>query len=129
MNGEYRGQRVDNGKWVYGYYYKSPRGTYILKGLYEPKDILTPAEVHPSSIGQRVGRKDKNGVEAYSKDIVKFPDHSYLAEIEYYPEFAGFLFNSRDPETFQNPDALMYWEDDFEIISNTTDNSDLLDTN
>ena len=24
MNGEYRGKRVDNGEWVYGYYFKTP---------------------------------------------------------------------------------------------------------
>ncbi len=71
MNGEYRGQRVDNGKWVYGYYYKSPRGTYILKGLYEPKDILTPAEVHPSSVNQWTGELDINKEKIFNHGWVK----------------------------------------------------------
>lgn len=78
---------------------------------------------------QFTGRKDKNGKEAYGGDIVKFPNHEYLAEVKYCPEFAAFLFDSHNDETRNNPDAQMLWSDAFEIIGNIHENPELLEAN
>ncbi len=91
---------------------------YIEHSYWEAKDII---------LLEYIGKKDHNGREVCERDIAKFPEHDYLAEIKYYPEHAAFLFDSHDPETRNNPDAYMLWSDDFEIIGNTTEHPELMD--
>ena len=125
---KFRGQRVDNGEWVIGYYGKRCIDTIDnLITTIQAIDSLFDIKVHPETVGQYTGLKDKNGKEACEGDIVKFREHDYLAEIKYYPEHAAFLFDSHDPETRNNPDAYMLWSDDFEIIGNTTEHPELMD--
>ena len=69
---KFRGKRVDNNKWVYGYFWEDSisEKTFLLTGLYVSKSfselpILEQIEVIPESIGQFTRLKDKNGVEIY----------------------------------------------------------------
>ena len=62
---KFRGKRVDNGEWVYGYYWKDTisEKTFILTGLYENKKyselpIIEQIEVDPKTVGQYTGLKD-----------------------------------------------------------------------
>ncbi len=124
MNHEilFRGKRVDNGKWIEGYYV--PLGDkyhYILTGKLTITNNFPEFEhfiVIPETRGQYTGLTDKNGVKIFEGDIVKHEETTY--EVKYATKQARFLavlsngvFN---PAVFQN----------CEVVGNAYDNPELL---
>ena len=79
---KFRGKRKDNNEWVYGYYVKvmDREGEEIdlicsidtsyprISGKWYLEDTT---EVIPETVGQQIGRQDKNKKEIYKGDIVK----------------------------------------------------------
>jgi len=90
MEIKFRGQRVDNKEWVYGYYFKTPLtdeatnskpedGWFFLSGR-ERHCIAQGScvyEIIPETVGQCTDLKDKNDKKIYESDIVKFYTFNY----------------------------------------------------
>lgn len=129
MNREikFRGKRIDNGEWVYGYLADED---YI-------NDInsidLSSIEVDRGTIGQFTGLFDKNGKEIYEGDIISV-NGKYPKLVKYIDDYACFcLANITDlNKKWISPWQQVFpsWWNDFKreirVIGNIYDNPDLI---
>ena len=125
----FRGKRMDNGDWVYGYYVHigpvSCQRTYIIP---EYASALYVNEVDPSTVGQYTGLKDKNGKRIFEGDIAKVlqgkdKDIAYVGF-----ENGAFMLYPKTGNIYERT-LWEYWYNDWdvEVIGNITDNPELLE--
>lgn len=145
----YRGKRVDNGEWVYGYYYKIPAPPVCFKEdkkvvqdkhfiiLEHPNYVpgwgmprkMVQVEVDPETVGQFTSTPDKNGKKIFEGDICGCFCNTQVFIVEYCKDRCGYFFDDCiksggcDPAT----ECLGNLRDTIEVIGNIYDNPDLLE--
>ena len=123
----YRGIRVDNGKWVYGFYVREY--SHVIKEL---PSIATP-QIHivlPETVGQFTGLTDKNDKKIFEGDIVSFAerriggeDASIVEQVKF--EEGGFCTNRYFLNNWMRSGNTKL--DGIEVIGNIHDNPELLE--
>lgn len=130
----FRGKRVDNGEWVYGYFWSNDVGNSFIRVTKENDEIvLKDYEVSPETVGGYTGLTDKNGKKIFEGDIVRYQPElwreSLQSVVEYcadklnYPAFD--LKNNGYDEG--NELQFAYEEGGCEVIGTIYDNPELLE--
>lgn len=149
----FRGKRIDNGEWVYGYYC-GPVGIDASNEICDINDLTgSRLDVDPDTVGQYTGLTDKKGRKIFEGDVIRhaercdyncweeslehpeaYDDEEYDPDFRYsvvkwfgeneYPAF------DIDPSDFEcNGLSGLLADDDFvfEIIGNIHDNPDMVE--
>jgi len=75
----YRGKRIDNDEWIYGYYVRIDNDHYIYftksvcieKETNSYENELDHVSVYPETVGQQIGMNDNAGTEVYEGDEIQ----------------------------------------------------------
>lgn len=125
---KFRGKRIDNGEWVYGFYMKqyhsAKYGKRIDAIFYSDEYHTHRIPIIPETVGQCTGLLDKNKIEIYEGDVVK----------NYYwnhPRIENVVFNDKgywEPFIDWESGTNNPWNDyeNLEVIDNVYENPELL---
>jgi uncharacterized phage protein (TIGR01671 family) len=128
----FRGKRIDNGKWAYGYYYSNDIGNhFIIETRGDDGSVcFIHNEVDENTVCQYTGRSDKNEKKIFENDIVRQAAdvdndgailyfHYKIIWDEKYARFKGVNLNSNEEFLFEDLE-------DIEVIGNIFNNPELL---
>lgn len=130
----FRGKRVNNGEWIYGWYCMYSFGQWPLKDAIVQLEkahngCFEPIEVENTTVGQYTGLKDKNGKRIFECDIIKFD----IPKGEW-GDIAVIIFESGEFRYKPITNAKKAWncrlckeEKTLEVIGNIHENPELLE--
>lgn len=142
----FRGKRIDNGKWAYGYYFYDSfySKAYITAGRYcmTPRErkpnqrLINAFEVDQKTIGQYTGLTDKNGIKIFEGDIIRVKsfdwDYEYTTKVYCYSHTLCVDIYRAYNQTYDYTSigfANYIWDEEncvVEVIGNIYDNPELL---
>lgn len=125
---KFRGKRLDNDEWVYGYYVEDG---FINICSHNEDDFLQYNIVDPDTVGQFTGLLDRNGKEIYEGDILQWTENGHKSNpmevvVKYgafgylYYGFHSLVGNTNFTFYLKGTDSR------FEIIGNIHDNPELM---
>lgn len=128
----FRGKRVDNGEWVYGYYAHLPSAAGAADIIYvpasDPDDSNHTVFVDPKTVGQYTGLTDNNGVKIFEGDIIRHYNDLYdknifgIGVICWDNDKPRFYRTSQSDEIYT-----ISFSCDYEVIGNIYDNPELIE--
>ena len=132
---KFRGKRLDNGKWIIGYYLEMELCDGCGRCSYIKADGYEPIKVDPNTIGQYTGLKDKKWTMIFEGDILLLSDgksHSEDVVVEH--GLYGWTFYNPQTATFYSDGSHTYLAVEHcrfmfgtgVVIGNIHDNPDLL---
>lgn len=107
---KFRGKRIDNGQWVYGFLAED----YYINDV--NSEDFPSIEIAPETVGQFTGLLDKNGREIYEADIV----------VSKYSNPGEVVFSDGQFCVNYNGYCALIPSDAYETIGNIHDNPELL---
>lgn len=131
----FRGKRVDNGEWAYGYYAEShrsmnskikPHKAWIVESFASNGGWLTPMirrAIYDETVGQYTGLVDKYGTMLFEGDIIRDEDGDIMV-VKWQSEGAVFVL---EPKPYVSVHFYSTLPSKIEIIGNIHDNPELLE--
>lgn len=121
----FRGKRVDDGKWVYGYCYELEKKPMISSCVKREA-----YEIYPETVGQFTGLTDKNGKKIFEGDIVRRFNSKEQEVMRYAVKWntdcCMFVLICEDTYLGEyDSDFTVFYGEEFEIVGNVHDNPEL----
>lgn len=123
----FRGKRLDNGEWAYGFYVYAPnhwkQQVHLIQPVGDDGRLTTLRKVDPETVGQFTGKFDKDGKRIFEGDICRV--HNLIYKVEFNYSFWGFEILSK--KVYCHPAFDSHCGERCEIIGNIYDNPELLE--